>query len=158
MREEVLMSERKKIIPIFVTNSDHKNNTFEGERAFDLKNVGNVQIQVTHMGFENIEQICSYKGIEVVGNECSSGFVLEPNETKRLNIHFEFGENENMDEILKRKLFFYNGEKYYFSSMIATKFSDKNKKYHSYRKSINSLFLNIISFFFLIFVIWNLKK
>ena len=63
-----------------------------------------------------------------------------------------------MDEILKRKLFFYNDDKYYFSSMIATKFSDKNKKYHSYRKSINSLFLNIVSFFFLIFVIWNLKK
>ena len=84
--------------------------------------------------------------------------MLEPDEVKRLQMRFSFGENENMDEILKRKLFFYNGDKYYFSSMIATKFSDKNKKYHSYRKSINSLFLNIGSFFFLIFVIWNLKK
>ena len=54
MKEEVLAAERKKILPIFVTNSDHKNNSFEGERAFDLKNVGNVQIQVTHMGFDNI--------------------------------------------------------------------------------------------------------
>ena len=63
-----------------------------------------------------------------------------------------------MDDIFKAQVYFYNEDKYYFRSTLATKFSDKNKKYHSYRKSINSLFLNIVSFFFLIFVIWNLKK
>ena len=30
MKEEVLLAEKKKILPIFVTNSDHKNNSFEG--------------------------------------------------------------------------------------------------------------------------------
>lgn len=84
--------------------------------------------------------------------------MLAPNEVQKVKVKFSFSDSENMDQILKRKIYFYNGDKYYFSSVLATKFSDKNKKYHSYRKSINSLFLNIISFLFLIFVICNLKK
>ena len=120
--------------------------------------MGTVSIRITHIGFDNIEQICSYKGIEIVGEDCVSGFTLEPEEERKIKFKFSFPDNQNMDDIFKAQVYFYNEDKYYFRSTLATKFSDKNKKYHSYRKSINSLFLNIVSFFFLIFVIWNLKK
>lgn len=155
---EELLRERARVLPIFVSTADLVNGSFVGERLFTVSNTGTVKLEVSHVGFSNIEKICSYQGVEVIGEVCTEGFDLEPGEEKQLGIRFRFSHHENTNHILTRKIYLYNQENYYFRMNAAIRFSEPNKRFISYRKSINSLFLNIISFMFLIYVIWNLKK
>lgn len=49
----------------------------EGEKSFEIANEGQADIAYTHVGFENEELACVYRGVRVVMGPCTEEWTGE---------------------------------------------------------------------------------
>lgn len=46
---------------------------------FEIINEGQADITYTHIGIENVERTCSYKGIQMIVGPCTENWTIESN-------------------------------------------------------------------------------
>ena len=79
----------RRLLPILVSQKDLVNASVSGEKIIELANIGEMDMSFSHIGFNNIENTCSYKGLEIKGQTCSEGLTIKKGHSKNLTLNFD---------------------------------------------------------------------
>jgi hypothetical protein len=124
---------RHKVIPLYLTSQDYEEEfgLFKGERFFEIDNHSPKDIDFTHFGFEDRENISEWAGlrIEQVGSEAGTPIRLAKNGKTVFKLHFCLDqpfEFNLTNPYFHRKisLYLYNHDEFYLSLTLLLRVAD----------------------------------
>lgn len=104
---EITNDTSENFMPILLTPNDYKSGQIKGERSFTFKNIGDMDINVTSILFEDTYEPEVFEGFEIVRPE---GFAISKGNTSTMDIRFKIGSVPNKPI----SVFFYSPSNYYF--------------------------------------------